>query len=448
MSVLEQEINTLRGTMTKEIIGRVSRVRGLSVHANGLPFPVGGLVRFEPRSGGTEAAIGGAMGVMGEVVGCDGTGTVIMLFDETQGLGRGDRVVGLQTAPTVPVGRGLLGRVINGFGKAIDGGGVMHDRVGYPVMPDPMGPMEREPITEALATGIKAIDCLTTAGRGQRLGLFAGPGVGKSTLLASIAKNTDADINVIALIGERGREVQDFIAQGLGEEGLKRSVVVVSTSDESPLLRLRAAMTATAVAEYFRDNGKDVLLLMDSLTRFCQAQRQIGLAAGEPPATKGYTPSVFAMLAKLLERAGNKKGVGSITGFYTVLVEGDDMTEPISDASRAILDGHISLSRKLANRGHYPAIDILDSVSRVANSVTSRNHQQAARQVVRLMSLYGEVEELVNIGAYVKGSNGAYDTAIEAKASIDELLTQDVHEHWDFEDSEKAMIRLVIESGG
>ena len=440
MSVLEQAVRTLQGSMAKEIIGRVTMVRGLSVHATGLPFPVGGLVRCVPRSGSGEPA-------MGEVVGCDNTGTIIMLFDETQGLGKGDRVFGLQTAPTVAVGRNLLGRVINGFGEPIDGGGVIHDRTGYPVMPDPIGPMEREPICESMATGIKAIDCLTTAGRGQRLGFFAGPGVGKSTLLASMAKHANADVIVIALVGERGREVRDFIDQGLGEDGLARSVVVVATSDESPLLRLRAAMTATAVAEYFRDENKSVLLLMDSLTRFCQAQRQIGLAAGEPPATKGYTPSVFAMLAKLLERAGNKRGVGSITGFYTVLVEGDDMTEPISDASRAILDGHISLSRKLANRGHYPAIDILDSVSRVANTVTSTNHQLAARQIVRLMSLYGEVEELVNIGAYVKGSNEAYDKAISAKPAIDDLLTQDISEHWDFEMSQQAMIRLVMESG-
>lgn len=440
MSVLDQPIETLRATLAKEVVGRVSEVRGLTVRAIGLPFPVGGLVRLEPRAMGAAPATG-------EVVGCDRDGSIIMLYTQSHGLAPGNRVVGLQTAPTVPVSFSMLGRVINGFGLPIDSGGAIYDAVAYPVMPNPMTALEREPIRTALATGIKAIDCLTTTGRGQRLGIFSGPGVGKSTLLASIAKHTGSDVNVIGLIGERGREVQDFIEHGLGAEGLARSVVVVSTSDESPLLRLRAAMVATTIAEYFRDQKKDVVLMMDSLTRFCQAQRQIGLAAGEPPATKGYTPSVFAQLAQLLERAGNKKNSGSITGFYTVLVEGDDMTEPISDASRAILDGHISLSRTLANRGHYPAIDVLDSVSRVADDVTSDHHSQSRRQLVRLMSLYGEIEELVNIGAYVSGSSAEYDVAIEAKPRIEELLRQNVSEHWEFEESESEMIRLALETG-
>ncbi len=440
MSVLTQPMQAFRGMQAKEMVGRVSHVRGLSVYAIGLSFPVGGMVRIEPRARGASPAIG-------EVVGSDRECTIIMLYDEATGFAPGDRVIGLQSAQTVPVSQLLKGRIVNGLGQPIDGGPPIRDSVPCPISLDPIRAMEREPIRQPLPTGIKAIDCMTTAGRGQRLGIFAGPGVGKSTLLSSIARHTEADVNVIALIGERGREVQDFIEHSLGDEGMKRSVLVVATSDEAPLMRLRAAMVATSIAEFFRDLGSDVLLMMDSLTRFCQAQRQIGLAVGEPPATKGYTPSVFSQLARLLERAGNKKDSGSVTGFYTVLVEGDDLTEPVSDASRAILDGHIALSRKLANRGHYPAIDVMESVSRVADDVCKPNHSLARTQIVKMMSLYSEVEELVNIGAYVAGSNPEYDVAIEAKPGIDRLLTQSTEEHWEFDQIEAELQRIAIEIG-
>ncbi|NJL32151.1 MAG: FliI/YscN family ATPase, partial [Phycisphaerales bacterium] len=291
----------------------------------------------------------------------------------------------------------------------------------------PVDPLQRPLIKEPLATGVRAIDTLLSVGRGQRLGLFAGPGIGKSTLLAMMARHTAADVSVITLVGERGREVRDFIDNHLGEEGLKRSVVVCATGDEPALMRIRAAMVGSAVAEFFRDQGMDVLLIMDSVTRFCQAQRQVGLAAGEPPATKGYPPSVFAMLPVLLERSGRTER-GSITGFYSVLVEGDDMTEPIADAARGILDGHVVLSRRIANRGHWPAIDVLESISRCADDVTDKPQQLARRDVLRLVGAYREVEDLLNIGAYAAGSNPDFDLAIACKPVIDQLLQQGRHE--------------------
>jgi flagellum-specific ATP synthase len=294
---------------------------------------------------------------------------------------------------------------------------------------------------------VRAIDLMTTVGRGQRLGIFAGPGVGKSTLMGSIARRTAADVSVIALIGERGREVRDFIEHALGAEGLARSVVVCATSDESPLMRIRAALAATSIAEWFRDQGADVMLMMDSVTRFAQAQRQVGLAVGEPPATKGYTPSVFASLPLLLERAGAVDGAGSITAFYAILVEGDDMTEPIADAARGILDGHIILSRRLAQKGHYPAIDVLDSISRVANEVSDKQHIAARQQLQKLIAAYAEVEDLINIGAYAKGSNPTVDAAIQLKPKIDAILQQQSHDGDNFEASKKRLLQLAVESG-
>jgi flagellum-specific ATP synthase len=346
----------------------------------------------------------------------------------------------------------MQGRVINGLGEPIDGKGPIHGRVPRLLDPKPLGAMERRRITQQLLTGVRAIDLMTPLGRGQRLGLFAGPGVGKSTLLGQIAKGTEAAVNVIALVGERGREVRDFIEHTLGEEGMRRSVVVVATGDESPLMRLRAARVAAVVAEWFRDQGRDVLLMMDSVTRFAHAQRQVGLSVGEPPATKGYTPSVFASLAVLLERAGAvepsamSKG-GSITGLYTILVEGDDMTEPVADAARGILDGHVVLSRKLAHKGHYPAIDVLDSISRVATEITSKEQQQQRQVAVRLLAAYREVEELVQIGAYARGSNVEADAAIELTPVINGILRQEQGER---EGIEQARGRLgqVARQGG
>jgi len=317
----------------------------------------------------------------------------------------------------------------------------VHGEQHYPLIRGAPPAMHRRVIDEPLGTGIRSIDALLTVGRGQRLGIFAGTGVGKSILMGMIARYTSADVTVVALVGERGREVGDFLRKDLGDEGLKRSVVVVSTSDESPVLRVRATFLATAVAEYFRDQGNDVLLLVDSLTRLAMAQRQISLAAGEPPATKGYTPSVFAMLPQLLERSGRTEQ-GSITGFYTVLVEGDDINEPISDAVRGTLDGHVWLSRSLANRGHYPAVSVLESISRVMIDVVDSEHLAAARRVGRILASWGDIEDLVNIGAYAAGSNADYDLALQGKPLIDAFLRQQIEERVDFADSRKELLSL------
>ncbi len=402
------------------VVGRVGEVRGMTVLVTDLPMPVGSLV-----------SIGEARGeqapVLGEVVGFTASHAIVMLLGANAGIRPGDDVRSEQATPVAPVGERLLGRVIDGLGRPIDGRGGVPAAVARPLDPPPIGPMSRKRITEPLRTGVRAIDLMMPMGRGQRLGIFAGPGVGKSTLLGTIARRTDADVNVIALIGERGREVRDFIEHALGPEGLARSVVVVATGDESPPMRLRAAKLACTAAEFFRERGRHVLLMMDSVTRFAHAQRQVGLNAGEPPATKGYTPSVFAQMAVLLERAGameGEAGGGSVTGLYTILVEGDDMTEPIADAARGILDGHVVLSRRLAQRAHFPAIDVLDSVSRVADEVSDAAHASARRSALRLMALYREVEELVRIGAYARGSNAETDTAIDVQPAIEALMRQ------------------------
>lgn len=440
MTALAPAWQMLERLQPRTVASRIASVRGQTVTTEPLSLPVGSLVRIESAGRGRASALG-------EVIAADRAGTIIMLFSSALGLAPGDRLTSLQTAPTAALSVNMLGRVLDGLARPLDGLGPLRDLETRPILPPPMPSLRREPITQPLATGVRAIDGLLTVGKGQRLGVFAGPGVGKSTLLGSIARNTRADVSVIALIGERGREVREFIERTLGPEGLSRSVVFVSTGDESPLMRIRAAMAATAAAELFRDNGADVVLIMDSITRFCQAQRQIGLAAGEPPTTKGYTPSVFALLPTLLERAGAVQGSGSITGFYAVLVEGDDMTEPISDAARGILDGHLSLTRRLANRGHYPAIDVLDSVSRVADSVCTSTHIQARRQIMRLLAVYAETEDLISIGAYVRGSNPECDVAIELKPRIDALLQQASSESADFEAAAKALTNLAVEAG-
>ncbi|MCH9023341.1 MAG: FliI/YscN family ATPase, partial [Planctomycetes bacterium] len=341
-----------------------------------------------------------------------------------------------------PVGPELLGRVINGFGEPIDDKGPLLCQVRRSLGQERLKPLGRKRIDTVIGTGIRAIDALMTCGRGQRMGIFSGPGVGKSVLLGMIARYSSSDVSVIALVGERGREVREFIEKDLGPEGLARSVVVVSTSDEPAPLRVRASKTAAMIAESFRDQGKDVLLLMDSITRVAMAQRQIGLAVGEPPATKGYTPSVFSLLAGLVERSGMSEQ-GSITGFYTVLVEGDDLSEPISDAMRGLLDGHVWLSRELGNKGHYPAIDVLESVSRVMVDVVDEQHQSLAHELIRLVAVYRDIEDLVNIGAYTAGSNAEFDLAVKAHGLIDAFLRQGLGEGVEYRESVAELERLM-----
>jgi FliI/YscN family ATPase len=366
-----------------------------------------------------------------------------MLFGTTDGIAPGTSVVAEQSAQTVGVSDSLLGRVIDGLGRPIDGKPIPDGCIARPLDPPPTTALQRRRIREPLPTGVRVVDSMVTVGKGQRLGIFSGPGVGKSTLIASIARNTAADVSVLALVGERGREVREFIEEALGPQGLARSVVVVSTGDESPLLRVRASMVACAVAEHFRDRGADVLLMMDSLTRLAQAQRQIGLTVGEQPATKGYTPSVFSMLPRLLERAGAIEGSGSITGFYSVLVEGDDLTEPISDAARSVLDGHLALSRRLASRGHFPAVDLTESISRVAEVVCDEPHREARRLITRLVAAWVEAEELINIGAYAHGSNADCDVAIAMKPRIDAFLRQEVHQNASYPETCRGLIDLA-----
>ncbi|QDU33168.1 putative ATP synthase YscN [Poriferisphaera corsica] len=419
MTVLSQQIEMLEAAAPLELRGTVVEVRGLALRVADLPVPIGSMVRITPRGGRQQSSFV----LEGEVVGFDEDVTIVMPFGELTGVKRGDRVIATQFAQYVRVGEALLGRVLDGLGRPIDHLGPVGDTVARPLNPKPVDPLDRPRIDEPLATGVRAVDTMMSVGRGQRVGVFAGPGMGKSTLLGMMAKHTAADVSVIALVGERGREVKDFVEGILGAEGLARSVVVVATSDEPALVRIRSALVATAIAEFFRDQGLDVLMIMDSVTRFCQAQRQVGLAAGEPPTTKGFPPSVFAMLPRLLERSG-RTNKGSITGLYSILVEGEDMTEPVADACRGILDGHIQLSRKLAEQGHYPAIDVLGSVSRVMDDVTMLDHQKARREIIKLLSSYAQVEDLLNIGAYTPGSNPDFDLAIACKPAIDRVLQQ------------------------
>jgi FliI/YscN family ATPase len=461
MSTLAPAFRAVREAQPVRLVGRVAALRGLTVLVSDLPMPVGSLVRIDTGPGGGSGGrptrgddgYGAESDCHGEVVGFNGSQTIVMMLGSAAGLRVGSAVIGEQTAQRARVGPGLLGRCIDGLGRPIDGLGPLIDVRPRPLDPGPIGPLTRRRIAEALPTGVRAIDLMTTLGRGQRIGIFAGPGVGKSTLLSTIAKNARSDVNVVALIGERGREVKDFIHHALGPEGLARSVVVAATSDESPLLRLRAAMVACAAAEQFRDMGLDVLLMVDSITRYAHAQRQVGLSVGEPPATKGYPPSVFSGLARLLERAGSLEGDGpggkggSITGLYTILVEGDDTTEPVSDAARGILDGHIMLSRALAQKAHYPAIDVLDSVSRVADEVCDPAHRAARREVMRLLANYREVEDLVQIGAYAKGSSADADRAIAFQPRLMSLLRQEMGDREPFEQARARMVSLALEAG-
>ncbi|MCI9080747.1 MAG: flagellar protein export ATPase FliI [Lachnospiraceae bacterium] len=370
--------------------------------------------------------------IMAEVVGFRDKRLLLMPYESVEGLGVGCIVENTGHPLSVCVGNEMLGHTLDGMGRPTDVEELVLKEE-YPVDAAPPDPMAREIIDEVLPLGVKAVDGLITVGKGQRIGIFAGSGVGKSTLLGMFARNTRADINVIALIGERGREVREFIERDMGEEGMRRSVVVVATSDRPALLRRNAAKTATAIAEYFRDQGKDVLLMMDSLTRFSMAQREIGLASGEPPVTRGYPPSVYSEMPKLLERAGNSDK-GSITGLYTVLVDGDDFNEPITDTARSILDGHIMLDRKLAHRNHYPAIDVLQSISRVMSSIAEKEHKDAAGKLKNVLATYQEAEDLINIGAYKNGSNKNIDYAIEKIDEVNRFLLQETHDKFTFEE--------------
>jgi flagellum-specific ATP synthase len=403
--------------------GKVRQMTGVVIEATGRSGSVGDVC---------EIYVSPTQTIKAEIVGFKDDKLLLMPLGETLGVAPGSRVKRLHIPLRVPVGDQLLGRVLDGLGNPMDGKGPIVSKDFRGVFNYPPNPLARKRITQPLTTGIRAIDGLITLGKGQRVGIFAGSGVGKSVLMGMIARYTDAQVNVIALIGERGREVREFIERDLGEEGLKRSVVVVATSDKAATVRVKAALMATTIAEYFRDRGLDVLLMMDSLTRVAMAQREIGLAIGEPPTTKGYTPSVFALMPRLLERAGNSE-FGSITGLYTVLVEGGDMDEPVSDAARSILDGHIVLSRDIATKGHYPAIDVLGSVSRVRNEVISKEHRQIITQILELMAVYRESEDLINIGAYKKGSNPRIDRAIEKIDLINTFLRQQVEESSTFE---------------
>ncbi len=407
-------LSLLNRCMTASLVGSVVETVGMTAAVADFPAPVGALVQIERASDAP---------VEGEVVGFRDGLTLVYLMTSSAGVRRGNRVRLVKSSGLLRVGRGLLGRVIDSRGRCIDGRPqpVLTDRVERDGLPP--SPVERPRISEPLGTGVQAIDALLTCGRGQRLGIFAGSGVGKSVLLGMMCRYTNADVIVTGLIGERGREVNDFLERDLGPEGMARSVVVVSTSNEPALARVQAASTATAVAEYFRDQGKNVLLLMDSVTRFALAQREIGLAAGEPPTTRGYPPSTFALLPRLVERAGQTRE-GSITAFYTVLVEGDDENEPIADAVRGLLDGHIWLSRKLAAKGHFPAINVLSSISRLMKDVTKPEHRAAAQIIRQLMSAYAEHEDLLSIGAYRKGSNRTVDAAVDMRDAIDNLLRQ------------------------
>ena len=396
------------------ISGRVSRVVGLVVESIGPRARVGEIC--ELRGAGAPLPL--------EIVGFRDGRMLSVPLGDTAGIRPGDRIVACGGVQSIPVGDGLLGRVIDGLGRPLDGRGALNSSVRAPLRPPAINPLARDPITSPLATGVRAIDALLTCGRGQRIGLFGGSGVGKSTLLGMMARGTMADVVVLALVGERGREVRSFLEHDLGPQGLEKSVVVVSTSDSPPLVRLRAAYGATAIAEHFRDQGKNVLLMMDSVTRFAMAQREVGLAAGEPPTAKGYPPSVFAMLPGLLERAGNIRGSGSITAIYSVLVEGDDTNEPIADAVRGILDGHIVLSRELAARNHYPAIDVLPSISRTMPDVTEVAHRHKAGVVRQWLASLRDSEDLVSVGAYVAGTNASLDAALERRDAIDAFLCQ------------------------
>lgn len=435
VTFFDKYVKTVQRTDTIKYTGKVTAVKGLMIESRGPHSVMGEICRIE--------IAGGEYSILAEVVGLEDNVVRLMVYGDTKGIEVGDPVIASGHVLEVPVGPELLGRVIDATGKAYDGKGDLAAEDFYPAIASPPNPMERTPVKKRMVTGVRAIDGLLTVGKGQRIGIFAGSGVGKSTLISTIARNTNADVNVIGLIGERGREVMDFINRDLGVEGLKRSVVVVSTSDQPSIARLRAAYVTTAIAEYFRDQGRDVMLMFDSVTRFAHAQREIGLATGEPPAQRGYPPSVFDMLPKLLERTGTN-AKGSITAFYTVLVDGDDMDEPITDKVRGTLDGHIILKRQLAQKQHYPAIDILSSISRLSKRVSGPCTLKAAQTVKRWMADYAQQEEMILAGVYQKGNSPEIDEAIDKHDAIEEFLCQAETEHCTIEDT---LQRLSVLSG-
>ncbi len=418
-------------------LGKVVNVVGLTIESAGPDAKLGDLCRIYTEGDREESA------VLAEVMGFRDGHTLLMPYEPVDGIGLGCMVQNLSIPLSVQVGPGILGQTLDGLGRLADGSSLAGG-LSYPVEAPPPDPLRRAMIEEILPLGVKAVDGLITVGKGQRIGIFAGSGVGKSTLLGMFARNTKADVNVIALIGERGREVREFIERDLGPEGLARSVLVVATSDRPALERNKAAKTATAIAEYFRDQGKDVLLMMDSLTRFSMAQREIGLAGGEPPVSRGYPPSVYAQMPKLLERAGCSER-GSITGLYTVLVDGDDFNEPITDTARSILDGHIMLSRKLGHKNHYPAIDVLQSISRCMSQIAGWEHKKAAGKLKNVLATYQEAEDLINIGAYKNGSNPQIDYSIRKIEEVNAFLRQDVDSRFGLEESVELLLALFAE---
>lgn len=416
--------------------GRITRVVGLVMEGLGPGSSVGEICNVYPKDSGEP--------IQCEVVGFSGDKILLMPLGEVRGVGPGSKIVAKKGNAAVMVGHGLLGRTIDGLGSPIDGLGHVEVEKEYPLYRTPPNPIKRRRITRHLNVGIKAINGLLTVGKGQRVGIFAGSGVGKSVLLGMMARNTEADVNVIAMVGERGREVKEFIEKDLGPEGLEKSVLVVATSDQPPLVRMRAALIATAIAEYFRDRGSDVLLMMDSISRFAMAQREVGLAVGEPPATKGYPPSVFAFLPRILERAGTSEGEGTITGFYTILVEGDDVNDPVADAAKATLDGHIVLSRELASHGHYPAIDVLTSVSRVMTDIVTPEHMQFALNLKSVLATYKKAYDIISIGAYKEGSNPDVDHALSVIDRINSYLRQEINENVNYDDSLQGLFGLPV----
>ncbi|MDQ1913308.1 flagellar protein export ATPase FliI [Paenibacillus sp. GD4] len=425
-------LEQLRQVDPIRVNGKVTQVIGLTVESEGPDASIGDVCYIYPFKS--------SQPLKAEVVGFKNNKVILMPLGELDSIGPGCDVVGTGKPLTVQVGHELLGKVLDGLGQPLDGTFLPSRMSQYSTNNSPSNPLKRPRVLEPISVGVRCIDGLLTIGKGQRVGIFAGSGVGKSTLMGMIARNTSADVNVIALIGERGREVLDFIERDLGPEGLARSVVIVATSDQPALIRIKGALIATSIAEYFRDRGLNVMLMMDSVTRYAMAQREVGLAVGEPPATRGYTPSVFATLPKLLERSGNGPK-GSITAFYTVLVDGDDMNEPIADAVRGILDGHIVLNRNIANKGHFPAIDVLASVSRVMKEIVPVEQQLAAENLKRLMSVYKDSEDLINIGAYQKGSNPDIDMSIDYIQSIWEYTKQRVHEKLTYEEAQQRLIQ-------
>ncbi len=416
-------------------MGKIDKLVGMTVEATGPTSSIGDVCRISISEGRE---------VLAEVVGFKENKVLLMPYEDTEGIGYGATVTNTGRKLEIRVCDEMIGRTIDALGRPIDGKGPLPENAGtpYSVVGEAANPMQRPRIDRPIEMGVKAIDGFLTIGKGQRMGIFAGSGVGKSTLMGMLARNVKADVNVIALVGERGREVVEFLERDLGEEGAARSVVVVATSDQPAMLRNKCAMSATAVAEYFKDQGKDVLLMMDSLTRYCMAQRDIGLAIGEPPVARGYTPSIYSTLPKLLERSGNFE-VGSITGIYTVLVEGDDMNEPISDTVRSIIDGHIMLSRKVAHKNHYPAIDVLSSISRLMNDIVVPEQKAAAGRLRNLMATYQANEDLISIGAYKSGTNPELDDAIAHIGSINKLLQQKVEEKFTYEETQQLLIETA-----